>query len=327
MSCYYSHCSISFKSQYSTHCAFNSDPLCTFEETILPSKIIKSEGFQKSRKILDKDNWPSGCNHCRIPESRSLTSSRHDHPIEHKDLERIEIRFSNACNMTCLHCGPEFSSLWAKKLNYSGPVLGLSSSQVLEICEDLKNISTIRRVVLSGGEPLVNKNFYKCADSLSEHSHASEMVVSFHTNLNPGMPIDFDHINSTFGKFKEAYVVVSIDGGKDLYPIFRGGDWKTLVNNIDKALCMNINVDATMSLTTYQMNDIKNCYLDVLPLGFRELRTMYITSPEEFDPKHAVNTETMKNYDFVLDHISNNYSGRLHDSALWYLNICKERLL
>ena len=48
------------------------------------------------------------------------------------------------------------------------------------------------------------------------------------------------------------------------------------------------------------MNDIKNCYLDVLPLGFRELRTMYITSPEEFDPKHAVNTETMKNYDFVL---------------------------
>ena len=91
MSCYYSHCSISFKSQYSTHCAFNSDPLCTFEETILPSKIIKSEGFQKSRKILDKDNWPSGCNHCRIPESRSLTSSRHDHPIELKDLERIEI--------------------------------------------------------------------------------------------------------------------------------------------------------------------------------------------------------------------------------------------
>ena len=41
------------------------------------------------------------------------------------------------------------------------------------------------------------------------------------------MPIDFDHINSTFGKFKEAYVVVSNDGGKDHYPIFRGGDWKT----------------------------------------------------------------------------------------------------
>ena len=90
---------------------------------------------------------------------------------------------------------------------------------------------------------------------------------------------------------------------------------------------MNINVDATMSLTTYQMKDIKNCYLDVLPLGFRELRTMYIHSPEEFDPKHAVSPETMKNYDFVLDHIRENYSGSLRDSALWYLNICKERLL
>ena len=90
--------------------------------------------------------------------------------------------------MTCLHCGPEFSSLWAKKLNYSGPVLDLSSEQILKICEDLKNIPTIRRVVLSGGEPLVNKNFYKCADRLSEHPHASEMVVSFHTNLNPEFP-------------------------------------------------------------------------------------------------------------------------------------------
>ncbi|MBN88142.1 hypothetical protein CMO95_00910 [Candidatus Woesearchaeota archaeon] len=81
-----------------------------------------------------------------------------------------------------------------------------------------------------------------------------------------------------------------------------------------------------MSLTTYQMNDIINCYLDVLPLGFRELRTMYVSIPENLDPKHSATKKNMKNFDYVLNHIENNYSGSLRDSSLWYLNICKKRL-
>ena len=326
MSCYYSHCSISYKHKYSTFCAFQIDPLCEFEESILPSQIFNSKGFAKTRKILDNNSWPSGCDHCRIPESNDLKSSRQDHELEHKNLERVEIRFSNACNMACLHCSPEYSSLWAKKLNYSGPTLGLTSEQVLLICEDLKKIPTIRRIVLSGGEPLVNKNFYKCLEVLSEHSHAEDIVLSFHTNLNPGMSIDFDYLNMVLQKFKESYMVVSVDGGKDLYPIFRGGNWDILVNNIERAVQMDINVDGTMSLTTYQMNDIINCYLDVLPLGFRELRTMYVSTPKHLDPKQSATKKNMEDYEYVLDHIENNYSGELRNSALWYLNICKERL-
>jgi len=212
-------------------------------------------------------------------------------------------------------------------LNYSGPTLGLTSEQVLLICEDLKNISTIRRIVLSGGEPLVNKNFYKCLEVLSEHSHANEIVLSFHTNLNPGRSINFDYLNEALKKFKEAYMVVSVDGGKKLYPIFRGGDWNILLSNIEKAVQMDINVDGTMSLTTYQMDDIINCYLDVLPLGFRELRTMYVSTPKNLDPKHSATKKNMKDFDYVLNHIENNYSGSLRDSSLWYLNICKERLI
>jgi len=326
MSCYYSHCSISFKHKYSTFCAFQVDPLCEFEESILPSQIFNSKGFVKTRKMLDNNSWPSGCDHCRIPESKDLKSSRQDHELQHKNLERVEIRFSNACNMACLHCSPEYSSLWAKKLNYSGPTLGLTSEQVLLICEDLKNISTIRRIVLSGGEPLVNKNFYKCLEVLSEHSHANEIVLSFHTNLNPGRSINFDYLNEVLKKFKEAYIVVSVDGGKKLYPIFRGGDWNILLDNIEKAVQMDINVDGTMSLTTYQMNDIINCYLDVLPLGFRELRTMYVSTPKNLDPKYSATKKNMENFDYVLNHIENNYSGSLRDSSLWYLNICKKRL-
>ena len=75
------------------------------------------------------------------------------------------------------------------------------------------------------------------------------------------------------------------------------------------------------------MNDIINCYLDVLPLGFRELRTMYVSTPKNLDPKHSATKKNMKDFDYVLNHIENNYSGSLRDSSLWYLNICKERLI
>ena len=90
MSCYYSHCSISFKHKYSTFCAFQVDPLCEFEESILPSQIFNSKGFVKTRKMLDNNSWPSGCDHCRIPESKDLKSSRQDHELQHKNLERVE---------------------------------------------------------------------------------------------------------------------------------------------------------------------------------------------------------------------------------------------
>ena len=56
MSCYYSHCSISFKHKYSTFCAFQVDPLCEFEESILPSQIFNSKGFNKTRTLTSVAN-------------------------------------------------------------------------------------------------------------------------------------------------------------------------------------------------------------------------------------------------------------------------------
>ena len=54
---------------------------------------------------------------------------------------------------------------------------------------------------------------------------------------------------------------------------------------------------------------------------------MYVSTPKNLDPKHSATKKNMKDFDYVLNHIENNYSGSLRDSSLWYLNICKERLL
>jgi hypothetical protein len=33
------------------------------------------------------------------------------------DLQKIDIRWTNLCNFSCVYCGPEFSSKWAQELN------------------------------------------------------------------------------------------------------------------------------------------------------------------------------------------------------------------
>ena len=33
------------------------------------------------------------------------------------DLNTIDVRWSNLCNLSCVYCGPEFSSKWASELN------------------------------------------------------------------------------------------------------------------------------------------------------------------------------------------------------------------
>ena len=82
---------------------------------------------------------PSECDYCwRIEDDGNLSDrsfksmkpwalDRHDEIIESTGDENItptylEVSFSNACNMSCLYCGPEFSSKWVEDLKQKGPM-------------------------------------------------------------------------------------------------------------------------------------------------------------------------------------------------------------
>ena len=139
--CYYSLTGINYKNQFITSCAINSDRLVKFSDTILPSKIYNSENFKSIRKQLHDGKWPSGCHLCEdVEKNPNAFSMRQDYlfedgKFEHekenfvydfydpltgfmnpKGCRHIEMRFSNVCNMSCLHCSSVFSTGWQKKL-------------------------------------------------------------------------------------------------------------------------------------------------------------------------------------------------------------------
>jgi len=92
-----------------------------------PSKL-------KARQAMLDGNWPGGgCEYCKKIEDSGGISDRQDiNRIANKELipveittdsrativspTMVEVYFSNLCNMSCIYCGPKYSSTWEQEV-------------------------------------------------------------------------------------------------------------------------------------------------------------------------------------------------------------------
>lgn len=76
-----------------------------------------------------------------------------------RNLHKLRVQLLDACNMRCLYCMPD---------NYHfQDVKGLlSSEEIFEICEKL-HLEGVDEIRLTGGEPLLRKDFLEIAEKLS----------------------------------------------------------------------------------------------------------------------------------------------------------------
>ena len=178
--------------------------------------------------------------------------------------DTIKLKFGNLCNLKCLTCGPYSSSRWAherasqnemniykelkdeiskasyekygklyqesfdyefeqdiNKLNYNFDDLFYNELKLL-----LKNI---RKIIISGGEPFLNDNFYYFLQWLIDNKFSDKLEIIVFSNLTK-LPKNF---KTFYDKFKYFTINVSIDGvdAKDEY-IRRGTIFKEKDSNI-----------------------------------------------------------------------------------------------
>ena len=170
-------------------------------------------------KITDRENmlqgkWPgNGCEYCRDIEQAGGVSERvikQDFSGEHFPHELIdqplatkvtpttlEIYFNNICNMSCIYCGPYYSSVWEQELKKWGSIRidkeivkrndianGKNYDQLkqqLWIYLE-KNYQHIKILQILGGEPFFQKEMDECLEFFSKHSNPELKIVIF-TNL------------------------------------------------------------------------------------------------------------------------------------------------
>jgi hypothetical protein len=149
--------------------------VCCFNQTH-PSKYTSYD--------IDK----VGCNTCIVQEENGIKSYRqgvneeyglefdHQHPI------LIDVVPNNNCNLTCKICNPSSSSSWAKleqikiRKNYNMSVSNFKSTL------DKFDLSYVKEINFSGGEPLLNDNISKYVGVLEDKIDFSKCKLRFSTN-------------------------------------------------------------------------------------------------------------------------------------------------
>lgn len=177
-------------------------------------------------------------------------------------IKSLDLSWSNLCNLKCKMCHPDATNqLIEEYINFgeSYKEIDLNKWTFDALYNTLETVSpSIEEILVTGGEPLLNKDFLKYIDYLVEKDYAKNIKLVFHTNLTI-MPSKF---LERFGKFKHTQIHISIDGVDETYEYIRyPGKWKVIEKNINKLVdyiknSNNIGAEAHVVFQSYNMHNI-----------------------------------------------------------------------
>jgi MoaA/NifB/PqqE/SkfB family radical SAM enzyme len=177
-----------------------------------------------------------------------VESTQTDGSIAEHQLQYIDARFNNLCNLKCRTCGPRFSTSWIEdhvKL-YNVPkedramhsdifqFPGSVEHQLLD--EIIPQLPHVRQIYFAGGEPLMQKEHYAVLEELIRLGKNTRPDFNLHYNTN------FSILNlgkkdaiELWKQFKRLRVNASIDGSHARAEYWRKGTvWSQLVSNVQR---------------------------------------------------------------------------------------------
>lgn len=141
------------------------------------------------------------------------------------DLEFLDLKMGNTCNLACSICGPNASSKWSSIYK----TLGIDAQKITQWQETDKFwnqfddlISKVRRIELAGGEPFMIKKQEKLIKSLVERDLAKDIEITWFTNCTMWP----ENLIKYFKEFKLIRIMLSLDNTEKQFEYIRWpGNW------------------------------------------------------------------------------------------------------
>ena len=256
----------------------NTTGMCCADNNKLnlsPLEFRSSEHLKNIKKQFLAGEKPSNCSHCWISESEGLQSIR-QHYIEDNPqysnlnsftietelpVEHIELRTSNLCNYSCRMCNAK-NSVEIKREIDRNPSLSTwfvnvddSTMKAQNLQEVFDSIHTLNRLFLTGGEPLLMKEYYYLMDYAISIGRNEKMELIVYTNVSVYNPKFIEKLL----KFDKVNLNLSIDGvGKTAEYQRKGTDWNTVYKNA--IIFVNLPVKTTIhsTITAYTLLDFSS---------------------------------------------------------------------
>lgn len=167
-----------------------------------PSALHNTAHKKAQRVIMLKQERPSECSYCWSAEDNGHLSDRHYRSgepwaAEHFDTivnstgqedvtpSYVEVNFSNACNLACSYCSPQYSTEWQKDIDrwgayptsnkHNDPVYFQGRRKPIPLREENPYLEAfwrwwpelypkLKHFRMTGGEPLMDKNTHRVFD-------------------------------------------------------------------------------------------------------------------------------------------------------------------
>jgi sulfatase maturation enzyme AslB (radical SAM superfamily) len=171
------------------------------------------------------------------------------------DIKSLDFSWGNKCNLKCKMCHPNASDQLIDEFKTLNIIK--DTSQYINInlewgFEKLKLvfekiIDNVEEILVTGGEPMVNNEFYQFCLFLIERDVAKNITLKFHTNLTI-TPSKFFNI---WKHFKCIRPNISIDAVGPLYEYVRyPGKWDIVSSNIDELISYAQDIDIYIDVHT-----------------------------------------------------------------------------
>lgn len=214
---------------------------------ISPKEFLASDYLLKLREKFLRGEIDDTCTYCVNAEANGSQSIR-QHFIERygedtkENLSHMELRASNLCNFQCKMCDADSSSLIAGNIK---TVSTDNWQEILELSENLKSLT------LTGGEPMIIKQYYQLLDHLIE-KNKTNIILRIYTNCSSYNPIFIEKIL----KFRTV-LHLSIDGVMETAESQRvGTDWDIVKDNVLKFISLPVGIVFHTTFTSINILDV-----------------------------------------------------------------------
>lgn len=276
--------------------AFNCKELCDIREQMVRGDAIRGcehcyqqeKMGNKSYRQHNNDEWKSklGNSYNQIVAQSIGNNYRVKYFPYYLDL-----RISNNCNLSCRTCHPCNSSSVMRNwrlanLNSKGrfaEIMGENIDGMIEVDnnsdqlieEVVKNLPSVKKLYLTGGEPLLIKENYTLLDACVQQRVAKNIILF----LNINMTVLPDYFLNVLSHFKGVYINMSLDGINHVAEYIRYGvRWQIVKKNIEKILsyrASKIHLGVTPVVQVYNLYHLPKMVLSVTWLALKYRRVLF----------------------------------------------------
>ena len=263
-------------------------PCCKFKGTVpeyttLP-EYVNSDFLQSIKQQFQQDQWPVGCERCRIEENNNILSKRQlDHQrwkdqysqyqLASNQFITASVAFGNTCNLKCITCSPHSSSKWSPEYLkiYGVQIQPVKFYKKTFASEFVSQAPDIVHIDIPGGEPFLSgvTEQKELLQQYIQSGQAHNITLHYTTNVTVMPDSEWWDL---WQHFKEVELQLSLDGIDKRFEYIRyPGNWVSVFKNVSEYVSQQSKITLSVSHTVsayniYYLDEFVSwCYNQGLP--------------------------------------------------------------